>query len=268
MADSRELYLTLLKKSLTNFVYGPAEGAFDAAARAEGKDLPPTAHTMVGVRRLDALQYCIKRILFRGVPGDLVEAGAWRGGTSIFMRAVLKAFGVRHRNVWVADSFEGMPEPDAQKYPADAGSVPRPEFAVSLEQVRTNFESYGLLDAQVHFLKGFFRDTLPPAPIRQVSLLVVDAGSYQSTMNALESLCPKLSPGGIVFVSDYAVEASRKAVDDYRRVNGIQEELQSVDWSGMLWQRPGPKKEPPPIPERPPSVYEVYGIERDPIALG
>ena len=75
---------------------------------------------MVGLKRLENLQYCVTEVIRRNVPGDLIETGVWRGGASIFMRAVLKVYGDRTRIVWLADSFQGLPKPD-ERYPQDAG---------------------------------------------------------------------------------------------------------------------------------------------------
>src|SRR5439155_1101033 len=149
---------------------------FDEAARSDGRDWPTTAHTMIGMKRLDNLQHCVEDTLARQVPGDLIETGVWRGGASIFMRGILRAHGVSDRTVWVADSFQGLPPPNPDAYPADAGD-PLHTFdylAVSLEDVKSHFERYGLLDDQVRFLKGWFRDTLPAAPIERLAVLRLD----------------------------------------------------------------------------------------------
>jgi len=82
---------------------------FDPAARTVGIDWPPGAETMVGLRRLDNIEHCVKSVIADGVPGDLVETGVWRGGSCILMRAILKAYGVSDCIVWLADSFEGLP---------------------------------------------------------------------------------------------------------------------------------------------------------------
>jgi hypothetical protein len=195
---------------------------------------------MIGLKRLDNLEFCIEEIIAKGVPGDLIETGAWRGGATIFMRAVLKAYGVTDRCVWVADSFAGLPPPDAGKYPHDAGDRLHEarELAVSLEQVKANFDRYGLLDDQVRFLKGWFRDTLPTAPIERLAVLRLDGDMYQSTMDALANLYPKVSQGGYVIVDDYsAIPACRQAVHDYRSANGITEEIRDIDWTGIFWQK-------------------------------
>jgi len=195
---------------------------------------------MIGLKRLDNLEFCIEQVVTNGVVGDLIETGVWRGGAAIFMRAVLKAYGVTDRYVWVADSFEGLPPPNTGKYPYDAGDTLHEarELAVSLEEVKANFERYGLLDNQVRFLKGWFRDTLPAAPIERLALLRLDGDMYQSTMDALVNLYPKLSEGGYVIVDDYgAIPACRQAVNDYRSANAITEEIHDIDWTGIFWQK-------------------------------
>jgi O-methyltransferase len=179
-------------------------------------------------------------VLEREVPGDLIETGAWRGGATIFMRAILRAYGDTERVVWVADSFQGLPTPDPSLYPEDETdrSWAHAELAVSLDNVKANFERYGLLDDQVRFLPGWFRETLPAAPIERLALLRLDGDMYESTMVALESLYPKLSSGGYVIVDDYgALQGCRAAVDDFRREQAITEELKWIDWTGVFWKR-------------------------------
>jgi len=268
---SRGLYLDLMKRCLLNMIYPQSEEApslathsgfrgtrallsgeegcgghisatksGDHLGRMEGRIWPIVAHTMIGLKRLDNLQFCVDEAITNGVRGDLIETGVWRGGAAIFMRAMLKAYGVTDRCVWVADSFEGLPPPNTGKYPHDANSRLHEsrELAVSLEQVQANFERYGLLDGQVRFLKGWFCDTLPVAPIERLAVLRLDGDMYQSTMDALVSLYPKVSQGGYVIVDDYGcIPACRQAVHDYRSANDITEEIRDIDWTGIFWQK-------------------------------
>jgi O-methyltransferase len=241
----RSLYLDLLKRSLSNTIYGDANISPGAASsnyslelREAGRDWPAVAHTMIGIKRLDNLQDCVERVLSAKIPGDLIETGVWRGGASILMRGVLKAHQNSERAVWVADSFEGLPKPDPDRYPADAGDkhFAYAELAVSLEEVQENFRRYDLLDAQVRFVKGWFRDTLPALPAQQFAVIRLDGDMYESTMVALESLYPKLSPGGFAIIDDYgAIEGCRKAVDDFRDANSIFDSMHEVDWTGVYW---------------------------------
>ena len=212
----------------------------DPTLRAEGRDWPSEAETMIGRARLDNLEWCVVDALRRGVPGDLIETGVWRGGATILMRAVLAAYGDTHRTVWVADSFEGLPKPDAHRYPADAGDEhwTMSDLAVPVERVKENFARYGLLDEQVRFLVGWFRDTLPTAPISSLAVGRLAGDMNESTMDGLRHLYPKLSIGGFLIVDDYgAVEGCRAAVEDYRLEHGITEPIQTVDWTGVFWQR-------------------------------
>lgn len=203
-----------------------------------GTAWPLVGETMIGFARLDNLRTCIERIVEQGVPGDLIEAGAWRGGASIFMRGVLKALDVDDRRVWVADSFQGLPLPD-RRYLADAGDRHHrfSVLAVGLEAVKENFSRYGLLDAQVRFVPGWFRDTLPALHDERWALIRLDGDMYESTIQALEALYPQLSVGGYVIVDDGALAPCRAAVEDFRRREGIEDPIEWIDWTGLLWRR-------------------------------
>lgn len=243
--EASALYLDLLKRCLLNWIYGDSEAALHAKAfnvqtRAVGRDWPPTAHTMIGLERLNNVQHCVETVLKDNIPGDLCETGVWRGGATILMRGILQAHGVRDRLVWVADSFAGLPPPNVEKYPHDRGlNLHRfPQLAVSLEQVQANFARYGLLDRQVRFLEGWFRDTLPEAPIQSLAVLRLDGDLYESTMDALTHLYAKVSPGGFIIIDDYNdIAACRHAVNDFRTQQGIHEAIVPIDWTGVYWRR-------------------------------
>jgi O-methyltransferase len=208
--------------------------------RSNGEIWPLYADTMIGMKRLDQLQTAIETILIEGVEGDFIETGVWRGGASIFMRAVLAAYGVTDRRVFVADSFGGLPEPDVQKYPADRGSLyhAEPFLAVSREDVERNFTKYGLLDDRVVFLQGWFKDTLPSVPTEKFALLRLDGDMYESTLDALGNLYPKLSPGGFCIIDDFFLGPCRLAVEEYRDAHGIDAEIRLIDTCSAYWRKP------------------------------
>lgn len=202
--------------------------------------VPFAGETMIGLKRLDNVRACVEKALEDGVPGDIIETGVWRGGCAIFMRGILAAHAVKDRNVWLADSFAGLPEPDLSRYPLDSFSNlhAQAELAVSKREVEDNFRRFGLLDDQVRFLVGWFKDTLPTMTGHTWSVIRLDGDLYQSTIEALENLYPGLSPGGFCIVDDYgSYEACRRAVDDYRGRNGIDEEIVDIDGSGVFWRR-------------------------------
>ena len=266
---SKDLYFELMIKCLINEVYGEAEYVaapvqgriarfinpylqskglrtiksvgYDAHKRAMGLDWPPYAHTMVGRKRLENLLYCAQKVIEDNVPGDFIETGVWRGGSTIFMRAILKSYGISDRNIWVADSFEGLPAPNADTYPTDKGDIHHTfdELRVDIDVVKNNFSRYGLLDDQVKFLKGWFKDTLPTAPIEKLAIARLDGDMYESTMDAIKTLYPKLSIGGFLIVDDYCIEMCKKAITDYRRDHQITEEIIDIDGSGVFWRKAG-----------------------------
>jgi hypothetical protein len=246
------MYLNLLKNVLTDTIFGSepdADGESSPAFLIGFTDhyINGRAVSMLPRVRLDHLQRCTGDVIRNGVPGDLIETGVWRGGATIFMRGILKAYGVHDRTVWVADSFEGLPKPDPEKFPLEAathdGKMMKDVFhhlAVTLDEVRENFARFGLLDDQVRFLKGWFKDTLPSAPIERLAILRLDGDFYESTMDGLVHLYDKVSLGGYVIVDDYGEESwtyCRKAVEDFRRVRGITEPIVRVDSKCHCWQR-------------------------------
>lgn len=247
MTDLQERYVSLLRETLTMSLWGGADGALPgppdtkpaAQRRDEGLDWPAMAFSMIGNKRMEHLQYCVEDVLQRGVPGDFIETGVWRGGACILMRGVLAAHGVTDRTVWVADSFEGLPPPSPGEYPADEGANFHlmEALAVDIDTVRDAFARFNLLDDNVRFLKGWFKDTLPEAPIEQLAVVRLDGDLYQSTMDGLEHLYPKLSPGGYLIVDDYSLPMCSSAVHDYRREHGITDPIQVIDWTGVFWQK-------------------------------
>lgn len=244
----RDLYLDLLEKVIINSIYedpalawpGQGEGrAFEAKARIHGKDWPSVAHSMVGERRLHNVRKLVQQTLNDGTPGDYIETGVWRGGCCILMRGVLAANADTKRKVYVADSFAGLPPPRPEEFPVDLGDKfhEATALAVPLTKVTENFSRYGLLDEQVVFIEGFFKDTLPALDAGPFALIRLDGDMYESTIQALEALYPKLSPSGFVIIEDYALKGCSTAVDDYRAAHGITNPMKKIDWTGVWWRK-------------------------------
>ncbi len=227
-------------------VYGGANNA-GHPEEAAARNFFFTAHTMIGEARLDNIHYCLDTIIRDGIPGDLIETGAWKGGAAIFMRGYLSAHDIHNRLVWVADSFEGLPRPTHEKDEGwDFSKDIFPYLCVSIEEVKELFERYDLLDDKVRFLKGWFCDTLPVAPVERLALLRMDGDLYESTMDALNNLYPRLSDGGFVIVDDFnALPQCREAVNDYRRDHGIADEIIPIDQDSVYWRKSGSRSSNP-----------------------
>jgi O-methyltransferase len=241
----RDLYLDLLLKSVSNLIYGPPppdpwnDGLFRPDAKP-GRNKESPAHSMVGLLRLENVRELAQRAIDEGTPGDFIETGVWRGGCCILMRGVMAANLATDRKIYVADSFQGLPPPNQAVFPRDSGASwhTLPELAVSLDEVRANFNRYGLLDDQVVFVKGFFSDTLPTLDTGRFALIRLDGDMYESTYVALKFLYPKVSMRGFVIIDDYgAVAACREAVDDFRAAAGISDAMHQIDFTGVWWQK-------------------------------
>lgn len=206
--------------------------------REIGWDQPTYAFTMVGVKRLRNFRTLVERVLAEEIAGDIIETGVWRGGASILAKAVLVANGVTDRRVILADSFEGLPPPD-EAFPEDASSKLHEEahLAVSLEQVRNNFEKFDLLDDKVVFLKGWFKDTLPNAPVDRLAIMRLDGDMYESTLTPLQNLYDKLTPGGFVIVDDYWLPPCKSAIHDFLKSRGIETPMIPIDGMSVYFQK-------------------------------
>lgn len=264
--DVAQLYLDLLKKQLTNFHHKPysffkpvtsdiPKGLMDELRknaskeyylcnkkeynpllRAQGRDWPDKGETMIGLLRLQNIEDCFKQVLKEGVKGDLLEAGVWRGGASIFMQALNRVLADNTRRVWVADSFEGLPK---SAHPADLkyDFTQYTELAISLETVKKNFKQYQLLDDSVQFVKGWFKDTLPHIEVEAISLLRLDGDLYASTMDILQNLYHKVSIGGYIIVDDFSIDCCVEAIHDFRKAHDIQDPIHRIDWTGVYWKK-------------------------------
>ncbi len=106
-----------------------------------------------------------------------------------------------------------------------------------LEEVQNNFWKYDLLDESVQFLKGWFKDTLPTAPIEKLAILRLDGDLYESTMDSLSSLYDKVSNGGFIIVDDYVLPTCEPAITDFRKARNIQEPLVRIDNHAVYWRK-------------------------------
>ena len=275
MPDLTRLYLDTVKALILNDIYPEAEAEraylikcvdgdeqFDARAFYSGAVIDPetmrsiaAAHrtgrhhegrlkfatigaSMIGRARLDNVQTCLTTALAEGVAGDFVECGVWRGGACAFAKAILVAHG-SDRTVWLADSFEGLAEPEHPADTIDLSAWKYPMLAVPRARVQALFERLGLMDARVRFLEGWFNQTLAAAPIGAIAVLRLDGDYYDSTMTPLRVLYDRVSPGGFVIADDYGLlEPARRAVDEFRADQGIAARLIDIDGQGHFWRKP------------------------------
>lgn len=209
---------------------------FLAEKRISGGDWPLFGYSMIGFKRLENIQVAIETVVREGIPGDLIETGVWRGGACIYMKGVLRCLGIEDRTIWLADSFEGLPPP---KDDQDGWDMSETDYLkVSLEQVRDNFRRFDLLDDHVKFLKGWFCDSLPTAPVNKLAILRMDGDLYSSTMDALTNLYHKLSPGGFAIVDDYhSWPGCKRAVTEFLAAQQVTPEIVNIDTHSVYWRK-------------------------------
>jgi len=151
--------------------------------------------------------------------GDIVECGVWKGGFSIFLASTFK-----DKNIWVADSFDGFQPLSESKYSYSAERH-HPDYSsmirVSLEEVKANFKKYNLEEDRIKFLKGFVKDTLPKANIKNISLLRIDVDAYSATLEVLDELYDKVVPGGYIIFDDSCLHESLNAIKTFFKQRNI-----------------------------------------------
>jgi hypothetical protein len=183
--------------------------------------------TMTSFESLCTLAIICKKLSSIGLEGDFVEAGVWRGGSSIIAKKFLQG----DRNFFLFDTYAGMTEPtdydfrigteDSRSTMLKWESEREPNhnnwvFA-SLNEVKRNFEDFQLLDSKVLFCKGDVRETLLTQKLPySISLLRLDTDFYDSTLIEMQRLWPLLVSGGVLILDDYGHwDGARRAVDEY-----------------------------------------------------
>ncbi len=199
------------------------------------------AYTMTSRERIFGLEHAVRYVTRGGIEGAFVECGVWRGGSMMAMALTLIDEGAARRELFLCDTYEGMPEPTAE----DVGVTGKSAWPTwkkrmvdgqsqwcraELDEVRANLASTGYDQARTHFLKGRVQDTLPCGDMGPIALLRLDTDWYDSTKWELEQLYPKLAPGGVLIIDDYGRwQGCRQAVDEYFTAHGINMLLGRID---------------------------------------
>lgn len=204
-------------------------------------------YTMTSPERMYALHQAVSYICSSSIPGDIVETGVWRGGSSMVVAHSLLEKGDTSRSLYLYDTFTGMAEPTEDDANLYTDSSPRKEWKIHKrkghnawcyaheQDVRTNMESTGYPMDRVHLVKGRVQDTIPQTIPDTISLLRLDTDWYESTKHEMQHLFPRLRKGGVLFVDDYHYWGGcRKAVDEYLTENDTKLLLQRVDAWGAV----------------------------------
>ena len=191
------MYLEMMRMFVSGLVFDNAEGSVSPTTRKtkkfrlnlpyrkgnreQGKDWTYLGDTMTGTKRLNNVRDLLIDVIGNNIEGDYIETGVWRGGSSVFARAVISMLGEEGERIsYVCDSFAGLPPGDKKLHKRDINWDNTAYLEVSSEIVANNFYKYGLLDSNVVFAKGFFNETMPPLSerINKISIMRLDVSSY------------------------------------------------------------------------------------------
>ncbi len=190
-------------------------------------------YTKTSPERIECMISSLREIDARGIEGDIVECGVWRGGNIILARKVSP-----DRICWLYDTFTGMPEPGPHDGAKAKGKWRKHWCEASIDDVIDCLVQTDVYDPnKLRFCAGDVAETLLINPPEKIALLRLDTDWYESTKLELEVLYPRLQSGGVLIVDDYGHwQGSRKAVDEYFR--GSFFNFEKIDYTAIKWVKP------------------------------
>ncbi|MFH0862811.1 MAG: TylF/MycF/NovP-related O-methyltransferase [Candidatus Altiarchaeota archaeon] len=203
-------------------------------------------YTLTSKERMYALYKAVRYVVDAKIPGDFVECGLWRGGSSMLMAYSLMGCADAGRKLYLYDTFAGMPEPTVKDVALDGsdamgtwrrkgGNGGSRWGYVSQEEVEANLKSTGYPASGLVFVKGMVEDTMPATLPSRVALLRLDTDFFDSTRHELIHMYPLLSQRGVLIVDDYGYwRGARAAVDGYFKENNVKMLLDRVDYTGRI----------------------------------
>jgi len=208
--------------------------------------------TMTSIERMYALHQAVAYLKRAAIPGDFVECGVWRGGSSMLTALSLLELKDSTRTLYLYDTFEGMSRP-TEKDVSIKGHAASPRWEerrhgegsawceASIEDVRANLATTGYPGDRLRFIKGKVEDTIPGVIPDKIALLRLDTDWYESTRHEFEHLYPRLEVGGVLIIDDYGHwEGARIAADEYFAAHDIPIFLNRIDYTGRIAIKPGP----------------------------
>ena len=157
----------------------------------------------------------LERLLERGVRGAVVEFGCYVGTTSLFIRRMLDAYQAEVP-FHVYDSFEGLPVKSRLDESVAGDQFVAGALTASRKQLSQNFKRANIRPPIIH--KGWFDELTAQDVPDGIMFAFLDGDYFQSIHDSLRLIAPKLLPGAVIIVDDYASEAlpgAARAVDDW-----------------------------------------------------
>jgi hypothetical protein len=205
--------------------------------------------TMTSVERMYGVFKAVEYLEKNHIPGDIVECGVWKGGSSMMAMMSLLHFGNSSRNIYLYDTFEGMSTPSemdvsirGEKVHENWESLSKPGEKMrcdsGLAEVKENVALTKYPENKIHYVEGKVEDSIPSTLPGSTALLRLDTDWYESTKHEMEHLYPLLVLSGVMIVDDYGHWAgARKAVDEYMKTTNQFPFLHRLDYTGRLFVR-------------------------------
>jgi len=199
-------------------------------------------YSLTSAPKMYSLYKAIQYVTKYQIPGDFVECGVWRGGSSMMAALTFIEAGDTGREMWLYDTYGPRPEPTDKDVRARDG-LPASEIwtdlahtnTPELDDVRSNMESTRYPKENIWFIQGKVEDTIPATMPGSISVLRLDTDWYEFTYHELKHLFPVLSPNGILIIDDYGwYRGAREATDQYFDENNIQIFLHRIDLAGRM----------------------------------
>ncbi len=237
------LYIDLLKRSITNYIYLGENDSFEQYNcldhyHKKSHEWKPVSipMTVLSKGQLDLVEKCVLDLEDRCITGDYIEAGVWRGGSIIFLSALLLAYDIKDRKVYAADSFCGIPKNTVFRHdPVDQWTD---RWEANQNEVVKNIERFSIPKDAVEFVSGQFSESLKSLSDCKFSFIRIDCDAHDSVLTSLEFLYPLLQPGGIVVIDDWHLVGCRFAVDNYRATHDIHDKIYEESGNGY-WVKSG-----------------------------
>jgi O-methyltransferase len=187
-------------------------------------------YTLIDLERISSLWNLIKDIGRREVKGDIVECGCYKGGSSAILRLGMGS----DRKLWIYDSFQGLPEPQAQDGPEAKNYVG--DCAAAVEHVMEVLAATGASTEEYIIREGWFQNTFKQELPKQVSLLHCDADWYESVSLVLETFYPLIPKGGTIILDDFGHwEGCRIAFYEFCEKYSERPLLERVGYTQAFW---------------------------------
>lgn len=147
----------------------------------------------------------LERVLQAETPGHVVEFGCYAGTTSLFIRRLLNAYDQSaQREFHVYDSFEGLPEKSTHDTNAAGIDFEAGKLYVSKADFTKAFRAAHLELPVIH--KGWFNQLSDDAIPDHIAFAFLDGDFYQSIIDSLRLVWPRMTPGGTILIDDYKRE--------------------------------------------------------------